>query len=83
MDKQRVCFRKWKSDGNVIAFFLDQPEGPGHCLSYERVGQHGEASYPHPQTEPAEAHEYQSLYAELVRLGYSNLRVVKRGRIAR
>ena len=79
--QQRVIFRKWKSNGDVIAFFLDCPETPGHCLSYEHVGQHGKAAYPHPQTDPAEPWEYESLLKELITYGYDNLRVVSKGRI--
>ncbi len=80
--QQRVIFRKWKSNGDVIAFFLDCPETPGHCLSYEHVGQHGKAAYPHPQTEPATVEEYMSLLTELRSIGYNDLHVVTRGRIA-
>lgn len=80
--KQRVVFRKWKGSGDIIAFFLDQPEGPGHCMAYEHVGQHGAGAYPHPQTDPAEPWEYEELLRELIQRGYDNLRVVSKGRIA-
>ena len=78
---QRVVFRKWKGSGSVIAFFLDQPETPGHCTVYEHIGQHGAGAYPHPQTEPATVEEYVPLLTELRSIGYDNLRVVTRGRI--
>ena len=76
MEKQRVIFRKWKGSQSVIAFFPDQKDGP-YIGSYEHVGQHGKASYPHPQTEAARPDEYADLMAELRSIGY-DLRVVKR-----
>ena len=79
---QRVIFRKWRGNGEVIAFFLDQPDGL-YVMSYERVGQHGNASYPHPQTEAATPAEYAPLLTELRSIGYDDLRVVKRGRVRR
>lgn len=78
---QRVVFRKWKSNGQVIAFFLDQVYR-GYVMSYEHVGQHGNACYPHPQTEPATPAEYMPLWKELTeRVGYDDLRIVKRGKV--
>jgi len=74
---QRVTFRKWKSSGDVIAFFPDQTNGQ-FIGSYEHVGQHGDAMYPHPQTVPAKPEEYADLLAELQRIGYDDLRIVKR-----
>lgn len=75
--KQRVIFRKWKGNGGVIAFFPDQKDGP-YIGSYEHVGQHSRACYPHPQTEPATEREYSALLAELRSIGYDDLRVVSR-----
>ena len=78
---QRVVFRKWKSNGQVIAFFLDQVYR-GYVMSYEHVGQHGNACYPHPQTDPASPEEYADLLRELVeRVGYKDLKVVTRGKV--
>lgn len=74
---QRVIFRKWNGSGDVIAFFPDQVDGP-YVMSYEHVGQHGNASYPHPQTSPASPTEYAELLAELRAIGYDDLRIVKR-----
>jgi hypothetical protein len=76
---QRVTFRKWRSSGDVIAFFPDQynPRN-GFIMAYEHVGQHGEAVYPHPQTVPAKPSEYADLLAELKTIGYDDLRIVKR-----
>lgn len=74
---QRVIFRKWRDSGDVIAFFPDQADGP-YIMAYEHHGQHGNATYPHPQTVPATADEYAELLAELKAIGYDDLRVVKR-----
>jgi hypothetical protein len=79
MKGQRVIFRKWKGNGDVIAFFLDQKDGP-YVMSYEHVGQHGRATYPNPQTLPAKPDEYAPLLSELKRIGYDDLRVVTRTR---
>lgn len=74
---QRVTFRKWKNSGDVISFFPDQVDGP-FIMSYEHIGQHGGAMYPHSQTAPASPAEYANLLAELKCLGYDDLRIVKR-----
>ncbi len=76
MRAERVIFRKWKGNGGIIAFFPDQKDGP-YIGSYEHVGQHGNASYPHPQTEPAEPHEYAALLKELLGI-YDYIKVVRR-----
>ncbi len=81
MSKQRVVFRKWKGSGTVIAFFLDQVYR-GYVMSYEHIGQHGNATYPHPQTEPASPSEYAELLRELTeRVGYADLKIVKKGKV--
>jgi hypothetical protein len=77
MMTQRVIFRKWRGSGDVIAFFPDQVDGP-YIGSYEHIGQHGNASYPHPQTERAKPEEYADLLAELKAIGYDDLRIVTR-----
>lgn len=61
----------------MIAFFPDQVDGQ-YIGSYEHVGQHGNATYPHPGTVPAEPHEYADLLTELESIGYNDLRIVKR-----
>lgn len=74
----RVVFRKWKSDGAILALFPDQTwfEGrnnaPRMCSSYEHVGQHGGADYYGciHQTWPAFENEYAELKKELEDLGY-------------
>ena len=77
MKTQRVIFRKWRGNGGVIAFFPDQKDGP-YIGSYEHVGQHGNASYPNPQTEAAKPEEYADLLRELQAIGYDDLRIVRR-----
>ena len=77
MTAERVLFRKWKGRSGVIAFFPDQPDGP-YLTSYEPIGQHGRASYPHPQTEPATPEDYAPLLAELRSIGYTDLKIVTR-----
>ena len=73
----RVVFRRWPESqgGSVIALFPDIEERrPGSCLSYERVGQHGEADYAGVvrATKPATLQELdtQRLYSELHNRGY-------------
>jgi hypothetical protein len=75
-----VIFRVFKTEGDVIAFLLDAPANPGHVLSYQHIGQHGEAQYGHclTVTRPATEAEAAPLLAELRRVGYDDLHVVKR-----
>lgn len=79
---QRVVFRKFKDGGEIVAFFLDQPE-PFGCTSYMHVGQHGGGNYPNTFTVAATPEEYKDLLAELKSIGYDDLRIVKRGRVQR
>lgn len=84
-----VVFRKWKKgedfgDQGIIALLvsLGYPEytsRPGNVLSYEHVGQHGEANYSAVMigTVPAKPKQYAALKNELTRIGYK-LKVVKR-----
>lgn len=74
---QRVIFRRWRNTQDVIAFFPDQRNGQ-FIMSYEHIGQHGDAMYPHPQTVAAKPDEYAPLLAELKAIGYDDLRIVKR-----
>lgn len=76
--KTLVIFRKW-SNGDIIALF---PLEPGdcngvYCMSYEQIGQHGQAATDLPSTEPATPEEYASLARELRSIGYV-LRIGKR-----
>jgi hypothetical protein len=77
-----VIFRKWKQTGHAIAFFptLPSAEGVVTCLSYEKIGQHGDADYTYclQHTRPAKEWEYAKLLAELIEQGYTNLRIYKR-----
>lgn len=84
-EPERVIFRKFPNDGQVIALFPDQyNERNDKIGSYAHNGQHAETMPDFGDTKPAEQYEYQDLYNELVRQGYHNLRVVKRfGKLGR
>ena len=81
----RVMFRVWKKGGDVIALLLDinynsgDTGKPGYVMSYQHIGQHGEADFQSvlSSTRPAQPDEYASLQRELKGRGYK-LRVVKR-----
>ena len=66
-----MIFRTWP-DGDVIALFPEIPEGPGLCLSYMHVGQHGAADCRAliPGTRAAKPLEYSALAFELEDIGY-------------
>jgi hypothetical protein len=66
-----MVFRKWPN-GTVTALMPTILDTPGHCLSYEHVGQHGGADYTGvvSRTQPATPQEYESLLSELRSLGY-------------
>jgi hypothetical protein len=75
-----VVFRKY-GDGEIIAIFPSLPGGRfGECQSYLHIGQHGSADYGHVirTTSPAGLNEYADLRAELVQVGYDDLRVYRR-----
>lgn len=77
--KQRVIFRKFKQGNNVIAFFPDQVYRE-YVMSYQHIGQHGNADYNHclSITSLATPEEYKDLFHELTkRVGY-DLRIVKK-----
>ena len=73
IEKTKVVFRKWKNEGDIIALFPEIDQGPGCCLSYMHVGQHGEADYDHviKKTIPANKEEYADLEKELSFVGYN------------
>lgn len=75
---QRVIFRKWRTDGEITAYFPDQREPNGLVTCYAHIGQHGMGSYPNENTKPASEVEYAPLLAELRSIGYDDLRIVKR-----
>ena len=80
MSETPVIFRKYR-DGETIALFPAMPGGEyGLCQSYLHFGQHGAADYGHVirTTKPAASAEYSDLQAELVQVGYDDLRVYRR-----
>ena len=77
-----VIFRRWPN-GTIIALFPSLPgtNDPHSCLSYERHGQHAAASVGIiGYTEPAvdRSGDLDTLVRELVRVGYTDLKPVKR-----
>lgn len=78
-DSTPVVFRKWPS-GDILALFPAMDEGRGLCGSYLHIGQHGSADYQHcvKHTFPATSADYADLMAELVSIGYDNLKVYRR-----
>ena len=80
MSETPVIFRKYR-DGEVVALFPAMPGGRyGECMSYVHFGQHGAADYGHVirTTRPVRAGECEDLRAELVAIGYDDLRVYRR-----
>ena len=80
----KVIFRKsydWNTrTWDVMAFFPECHVNPGNIMSYERVGQHGEASYNFDRsTKPCTPAEYADLKRELETCcDYDDLKVVRR-----
>ena len=77
----KVIFKKFKN-GEVIALFPEEPNSiheSNTCMSYQHVGQHGGASITlcH-ELSPAKPEEYEALHKELIAVGYTSLKVVKR-----
>lgn len=69
-DSVDVIFRKF-SDGDVIAFILGYPCNAGMVMSYQHVGQHGEASVDLiDELEPCTDEELKPLLDELTSIGY-------------
>lgn len=72
----KVIFRKWPKSqgGDVIALFPQMAAtvgNPGHCQSYQHVGQHGAADvWIVNSTKLARPKEYRDLAKELRRIGY-------------
>lgn len=79
MEQTKVIFRKFK-DGEIIALLPDEKWNDGLVCSYMHVGQHCSAVYRHilSVTKLATKSEYAPLLKELRRIGYTNLRVMKR-----
>ena len=88
-DHTPVIFRKWKprkefgeEGGDIIALFPTHPgtNDPYTCSSYMHMGQHGSAdpNLVMRATVPATPAEYANLKAELVSVGYDDLKVYQR-----
>lgn len=77
----KVIFRKWKDNGDIIAFFPDVDWGRGLIGSYMLLDQHAGTSYQQclRDTVPASPEEYADLLAELKQIGYDDL-VIRRRR---
>lgn len=79
-DETPVVFRNL-GDDEVIALFPTLPGGGyGECLDYLHIGQHGSADYSHVvrTSKAATPEQYADLQAELVTVGYDDLKVYKR-----
>lgn len=79
-EETRVIFRKYKtSPHEIIAFFPDHLASYGRISCYQHIGQHGEGdSLFSAYTKPATPEEYADLKRELIRIGYDNLKIMKR-----
>ena len=77
--KDRVIFRQWRDNGDIIAVFPDNEANYGNFMMYEHIGQHGEGDYWGilPKTTPAHPLRYKPLFDELMSIGY-DLRVCRR-----
>lgn len=78
----RIVFRKywnkWNKAWTPIAFMPDVEANPGNIMSYEHMGQHGEASMDYYwSTKPCEPELYAPLLKELEGIGYRP-RIMKR-----
>lgn len=81
MKNTPVIFRKFRSNGEVIAMFPTIPgtNNPYVCSSYTHIGQHGSAGLSLIcDTDLAKPAEYESLLRELVAIGYDDLKVYSR-----
>lgn len=82
---ERVIFRKFPHDNQVIALFPDQyNERNGNIMSYMHDGQHAETAPDFGDTVAADPFDYDYILHELRGQGYTNLRIVKRfGKLGR
>lgn len=79
----KVVFRYDKKADEVLAVFPELGSRVNYrVLCYAHIGQHFEVSYTQiiATTQPATVEQYSELLAELVAVGYDDLRVVKRCR---
>ncbi len=77
----KVLFRKFKRGGDIIALFPEQTNRNNYTIaSYMHIGQHSDADYDRviSQTTPAKEGEYADLLAELICIGYEDLRVIEK-----
>jgi len=80
----KVIFRKWykRHGGDIIALFPETPgsNDGGLCQSYMHLGQHGAANpnWVIQASYPATEEEYKDLLAELEKIGYDDLVIVKK-----
>lgn len=75
----RVQFRKFNKNNEVIAILPDLKANRNYYMSYLHIGQHGECSKDlHRSTTIAAESEYKELLKELIFIGYTDLKVVKR-----
>lgn len=76
--KTKVVFRKDKKTKDVIAFLPEIEVNFGNIMSYQHIGQHGEASYLYYLTDTIKAteDEYSDLFQELNSI-YENSLIVK------
>lgn len=77
----KVVFRYDKKADEVLAVFPELGSRANYrVLCYAQIGQHFEASHTQiiATTQPATESQYNELLAELVAVGYDDLRVAKR-----
>lgn len=80
MSATKMIFRVWNDKArDPIAFILGYQCNPGRVMSYEHVGQHGEADYGLclTRTRPATRSERAPLVRELQQL-YGPIRIIRR-----
>jgi len=74
-----VIFREYKKNGIVFALFpYIIADLTGSVLSYEHLGQHDSADYDHCIKISKPAKDFQNLKAELISVGYTDLKVIKK-----
>lgn len=84
-EKVPVIFRKhlFMGEWEVMAYFYDAPALPGNIMSYEHIGQHGEASLEYYHSgKPATPEEYAELLKEL-QCVYNDCELIVKKRINR
>lgn len=76
----KVIFRKFKKEGDIIAFIPAVPANLGLMMSYQHLGQHAEADYKGliNITKPAEPSEYESLANEISKIYSEPVQAVRK-----